>query len=127
MDRADKNEVFRKISEALLVDYSSVYYVNAVTNEYYWYSTDPKFHSLRLAQSGDDFFENLKRDCKKVIYEEDQYIFLNDMKKENLLGAMAKGSMQSVEYRLLIDGIPTWHALKLRVWLPSMTLSIMSI
>ena len=113
MDRADKNEVFRKISEALLVDYSSVYYVNAVTNEYYWYSTDPKFHSLRLAQSGDDFFENLKRDCKKVIYEEDQYIFLNDMKKENLLGAMAKGSMQSVEYRLLIDGIPTWHALKL--------------
>ena len=113
MDRADKNEVFRKISEALLVDYSSVYYVNAVTNEYYWYSTDPKFHSLSLEQSGDDFFKNLIRDCKKVIYEEDQHIFLEDIQKENLLGAMAKGSMQSIEYRLLIDGVPVWHALKL--------------
>ena len=113
MDRADKNEVFRKISEALLVDYSSVYYVNAVTNEYYWYSTDPKFHSLSLEQSGDDFFKNLIRDCKKVIYEEDQHIFLEDIQKENLLSAMAKGSMQSIEYRLLINGVPTWHALKL--------------
>ena len=28
--------VLNRISEALLMDYTSVYYVNAVTNEYYW-------------------------------------------------------------------------------------------
>ena len=34
MDMQDA--IFKKIAEALLVDYTSVYYVNAVTNEYYW-------------------------------------------------------------------------------------------
>ena len=52
-----ENEIFKKISEALLSDYSSVYYVNAVTNEYYWYSVNPEFHSLSLEKGGDDFFK----------------------------------------------------------------------
>ena len=77
------DSVFKKIAEALLVDYSSVYYVNAVTNEYYWYSVNPEFHSLSIEQGGEDFFESLKRDCVKVIYEEDQHIFLADIQKEN--------------------------------------------
>ena len=108
-----QDEIFKKIAESLLVDYSSVYYVNALTNEYYWYSLNPEFHSLRLEQGGDDFFENLKRDCKKVIYEEDQHIFLDDIQKENLLCAMKKGSMQNIEYRLMINGEPVWHSLRL--------------
>ena len=108
-----QDDVFKKIAESLLVDYSSVYYVNAVTNAYYWYSLNPEFHSLSLEQSGEDFFENLKRDCKTVVYEEDQRIFLDGFKKETLLSAMDKGSMQSIEYRLMINGVPTWHALKM--------------
>ena len=105
--------VFKKIAEALLVDYSSVYYVNAVTNEYYWYSVNPEFHSLSLEQGGDDFFKNIIRDCKKVIYEEDQHIFIEDIQKENLLNDMKKGSMQSIEYRLMINGKPVWHSLRM--------------
>ena len=110
---SDTDTVFKKISEALLVDYSSVYYVNAVTNEYYWYSVNPEFHSLSLEQGGDDFFKNIIRDCKKVIYEEDQHIFIEDIQKEKLLNDMKKGSMQSIEYRLMINGVPTWHSLRM--------------
>ena len=72
-----QDDIFKKIAESLLVDYSSVYYVNAVTNEYCWYSVNPALHSLSLEQGGDDFFKNIIRDCKKVIYEEDQHIFIN--------------------------------------------------
>ncbi|MBQ7274164.1 MAG: EAL domain-containing protein [Clostridiales bacterium] len=108
-----QDTVFKKIAEALLVDYSSVYYVNAVTNEYYWYSVNPEYHSLSLEQGGDDFFRNIIRDCKKVIYEEDQHIFIEDIQKDNLLAAMKKGSMQSIEYRLLINGEPVWHSLRM--------------
>ena len=108
-----QDTVFKKIAEALLVDYSSVYYVNAVTNEYFWYSVNPEYHSLSLEQGGDDFFRNLIRDCKKVIYEEDQHIFIEDIQKDNLLAAMKKGSMQSIEYRLLINGEPVWHSLRM--------------
>ena len=110
---AQNDTVFQKIAEALLVDYSSVYYVNAVTNEYYWYSVNPEFHSLKLEQGGDDFFKNIIRDCKKVIYEEDQHIFIEDIQKESLLNAMSKGSMQNIEYRLMIDGVPVWHSLRM--------------
>ena len=108
-----QDDIFKKIAESLLVDYSSVYYVNAVTNEYYWYSVNPAFHSLSLEQGGDDFFKNIIRDCKKVIFEEDQHIFIEDIQKDNLLAAMKKGSMQSIEYRLMIDGVPTWHSLRM--------------
>ena len=108
-----QDEIFRKIAESLLVDYSSVYYVNAVTNEYFWYSVNPEFHSLSLEQGGDDFFKNIIRDCKAVVYEEDQHIFIDDIQKDKLLSAMKKGSMQSIEYRLMINGVPTWHALRL--------------
>lgn len=110
---AEQDRVFFKIAEALLVDYSSVYYVNAVTNEYFWYSVNPEFHSLSLEQGGDDFFKNIKRDCKLVIYEEDQHIFLEDIQKDKLLSDMKKGSMQKIEYRLIINGVPTWHSLRL--------------
>ena len=108
-----QDDIFKKISEALLVDYSSVYYVNAVTNEYFWYSVNPEFHSLSLEQGGDDFFKNIIRDCKSVVYEEDQHIFCEDIQKENLLAAMKKGGMQSIEYRLMLGGEPVWHSLRM--------------
>lgn len=105
--------IFNKIAEALLIDYSSVYYVDAVTNEYKWYSIDPKFHSLQIEQDGKDFFANMARDAEQVVYEEDKHIFQKDICKEKLLSEMKKGSMQSVEYRLMIDGKPVYHTLRL--------------
>ncbi len=108
-----QDDIFKKIAESLLVDYSSVYYVNVVTHEYCWYSVNPEFHSLSLEQGGDDFFKNIRRDCKKVIYEEDQHLFLEGFKKEKLLATTEDGSMQSIEYRLMLDGVPTWHALRM--------------
>lgn len=107
------DDILKKISEALLVDYSSVYYVNAVTNEYYWYSVNPEFHSLKLEPGGDDFFVNLERDCRLAIFEEDQHIFLEDLQKEKLLGDMKKGSMHNIDYRLMLNGVPVWHSLRM--------------
>ncbi|MBR0368499.1 MAG: hypothetical protein IJH86_08950 [Clostridia bacterium] len=108
-----QEKIFRKIAQALLVDYTSVYYVNAATNEYFWYSVDPRFHALNLEQGGDDFFRDIVRDCKKVVYPGDQHIFIDDIQKDRLLAEMKKGTMQRIEYRLMIDGAPVWHALRL--------------
>jgi len=109
----DKNDIIKIIAEALLIDYSSVYYVNAVTNEYQWYSCDPEFHSLHIEQGGKDFFKNLVRDAEKVVYEEDKHIFTQDMQKEKLISQMKKGTMQNIQYRLMIDGVPVYHTLRL--------------
>lgn len=107
------NPIFTKIAEALLVEYTSVYYINAKTNEYEWYSTDAEFQSLHIEQGGKDFFKNLKRDADKVIYEEDKHIFMQDIQKEKLLSLVSKGAKRRIEYRLMIDGKPVYHALSL--------------
>ena len=109
----NNDSIFGKIAEALLVDYTSVYYVNAVTNEYHWYSCDQKYHSLHLEQGGKDFFTDLVRDADRVIHEDDKHLFIQDMQKENLLRQMKKGTMQSIEYRLMIDGKPVYHTVRL--------------
>ena len=107
------DNIFNKIAEALLIDYTSIYYVNAITNEYQWYSTNSEYHSLHLEPSGKDFFSDLVRDVKQFVYEEDQQFFIENMTKEKLLSQTKKGTMQSIEYRLMIDGEPVYHTLRL--------------
>ena len=63
--------ILGKIAEAFLGTFSSIYYVNADTNEYQWYSVNPEFNSLDLAQSGKDFFVNMARDARQVIHPDD--------------------------------------------------------
>ena|GEM_PF-90548 len=106
--------VFLKIAEALLVEYTSVYYVNAKTNEYQWYSADEEFRSLHIEKGGKDFFKSLIRDADKVVFEEDKHIFLEDIQKDYLLSMLDKdGAKRRIEYRLVIDGKPVYHALSL--------------
>lgn len=110
---AENHTTFNKVAEALLMDYSSIYYVNIRTNEYHWYSFDPEFHALSIEQQGEDFFVNMARDAHKVVYEEDRHIFTEDMTKETMLEQLKDESMHSFEYRLEINGKPVWHALRL--------------
>lgn len=81
---------FNKIAEALLADYTCVYYVNAVTNEYRWYTTDHEYSSLHISASGKNFFLDLIRDAEKVVHEDDKHIFTKDMHKEDLLDRIKK-------------------------------------
>ncbi len=112
-----QDKIFDRIAEALLLDYSSVYYVNAISNEYCWYLVNPELHSLSLERTGDDFFTEIVLECSKMIYEEDQHTFIENLQKEKLLAAMKKGSMQNTEFRVMINQVPTWHALRLiRGW-----------
>ena len=109
MENTDRNEtVLRKISEAFLGSFSSIYYVDAETNEYQWYSVSDDFRSLRIEQSGDDFFANMARDARKVICPEDQHLFTEDLDREALLNAEGKEFI----YRLMIDGRPTYHSMR---------------
>lgn len=110
---ADKELIFDRIANALLCDYTSVYYVNAVTNEYMWYSIDQNSFSLSAQQEGQDFFENVARDAAHSVYPDDIHAFLQKMQKDKLISEMKNGMMKSITYRLLIDGKPVYHELKL--------------
>ena len=109
----DKHQIIEKIAAALLIDYSSVYYINAITNQYQWFSVDSKTHSLKSEEDGDDFFETIRNDAQKHVHEEDRHLFLEGMKKEKLLSDIKRGEMHSIEYRLMIDGKPVYHTIRL--------------
>ncbi len=103
------NDMFNRIAEALLTDYSSVYYVNARTNEYRRYSAASNDSA---EYEGSDFFEDMKRDAQKLIYEEDRHIFTEQMQKESLLNMMKEDNTQRFEYRLMVGDEPVWHAVR---------------
>lgn len=105
--------IFNRISEALLCDYSSVYYIDTRTNEYLTYSLDPKFRSLKLGAGGKDFFKDAVTDAEKVLYEEDKQFFLESISKERLLKEIKNGTMHKIVYRLMMDGKPVYHSLRL--------------
>ena len=109
----DHDKIFTIIAKALLVEYSSVYFINAATNEYLWFINDPAYQSLKLEHSGTDFFQSMIRDARKVVYAEDQHIFTEDIQREDMLANLKDNTMQKIEYRLMIDGKPVYHALHL--------------
>ena len=104
--------IVSKIAEALFVDYSNVFYVNAVTNEYIGYAVDADHHILVEDKSGDDFFADLITDSENLVYEDDRHIFVADIQKENLFKKVLNGEMKSIDYRLMIDGKPVWYRLR---------------
>lgn len=108
----NNDQIFNKIARALLVDYSGVYYVNAVTGGYQLYSADPEYHKLRIAHEGDDFFASMKTDAEKVVYEKDKHIFTQDLTKDKMISEIKRGCMQNVTYRLMIDKKPVYHMMR---------------
>ncbi len=106
-------EKLNKIANALLFDYVDVYYINAVTNEYEWFSIQKDTGTLKHERDGKDFFEDVIRDADKVIHEDDKHIFFNDIQKKNLLENLQKGEMKSIVYRHVKDGKNVWHSLRL--------------
>ncbi|MBQ3842370.1 MAG: GGDEF domain-containing protein [Ruminiclostridium sp.] len=106
-------DTFKKIAEALLTDYSIVYYVDAVTGEYRRYSVDPRVNSMRLGLEGADFFGDMIRFADNVVYEEDREAFKNKQNKEAVLHAVSMNVLPRFEYRVMIDGKPVWHTARI--------------
>ena len=50
------NSIISRVAMTLLIDYSSLYYIDLKTNHYECYSTNQGYQKLELQSSGDDFF-----------------------------------------------------------------------
>lgn len=105
--------IFNKIAEALLTDYTIVYYINTATGEYVCYSMKPEFRSLRIEEGGHDFFSDISQIAQNVVYPEDQTAFLMEMQKDRLLDAAANEQIQGAVFRLMVGGKPVYHRLRL--------------
>ena len=107
------NSAITRVANALLIDYTSVYYIDLNTNHYECYSTNTGYQKLELQISGEDFFADCIRDIRNVVYEEDWDMLSNALTREALLQQFRERDEVSIVYRLLIDGQPVYHSMRI--------------
>ncbi len=101
------------IAKAFLSEYTNMYYVNVVTDEYQMYSADEDAFDIKIEPSGSNFFDKVEHDVNLIVYEEDRDIVIKKMDKERLLTEIEEETMEDFVYRLLIRGKPVYHALRI--------------
>ena len=103
---------FLKLALALANDYDSIYVIDPDNDSYIEYSTADEKKEMAVRSAGDDFFEELRYNCREQVYPEDQEDFLRAFKKEAVVDALKNGKSFSLNYRLVIDGKPLYYFLK---------------
>ena len=100
------DSIIGSVATALLIDYSSVYYIDLKTGYYECYSTNQGYRGLRLQSSGEDFIADAQRDITAVIYEDDREMVSAALTRDALLRQFQDKDAVSIVYRLMIDGAP---------------------
>ncbi|MBQ8927407.1 MAG: GGDEF domain-containing protein [Oscillospiraceae bacterium] len=103
---------FAKLAQALADDYESIYVINTANDHYVEYSAQGEAKQLVRRSSGEDFYADSIRNCRKLVYAEDQEEFLQVFSKENVLAALENSGSFSLNYRLIVDGRPQYYFLK---------------
>ena len=103
---------FTGLAKALSRDIESVYYVDVSTGGYLSYSSDGAYSLLEMDNSGTDFFSDCQRDIQKVVYSEDWEKVANALDRKTLLAALESRKSFSMDYRLMIEGKPTYYRMK---------------
>ncbi|MBQ9155433.1 MAG: diguanylate cyclase [Eubacterium sp.] len=107
------NSIIARVAMALLIDYSSVYYVDLKTNNYHCYTTNQGYKNLKIQESGEDFFSASQRDIREVVHPDDWDKVSEILTKEKLFQKLHNDDAVSVVYRLMIDGKPIYHTMRI--------------
>ncbi|MBQ9196379.1 MAG: diguanylate cyclase [Clostridia bacterium] len=107
------NTTIARVAMALLIDYTSVYYIDLKTNSYEGYTTNQGYKKLELQSSGADFFADCQRDIRAVVYDDDWEMLSAALTREALLQKFRDNESVSIVYRLLIDGRPVYHTMRI--------------
>lgn len=103
---------FASLALALANDYDRLFVIDADDDSYVEYAAAGDDKQLVVANSGDSFFEDVKRDCREQVVADDQEYFLEAFKKSNMLDALADGRSFSLRYRLSFPEGPKYFFLK---------------
>ena len=106
------SSVFENIVSALSEDYFNVFYIDLDTDDYIEYGSRTEAGFLSAENHGTNFFEESKANARSLIYEEDRGRFLEAMEKEKLQEEIRKNGTFITQYRLLINGVPTYVNMK---------------
>ena len=107
-----ENLTYARIAQELSKDYIFLYYVDVNSGKYVEYSAENGALSIEIAAEGDSFFEESLKNAKEIIYKDDYEEFSKAFRKENILATIDKNKRFIINYRLIMDGVPTYVYLK---------------
>ena len=105
-----QDAILQNIAQALLVDYSGIFFVNACTGAFRFLSDHPVLGCLPLRKSGNDFFTDFIADTGRFVYEPDREAFIASFRKETLLPRILENTMQPVNFRLKAEEKPLYFS-----------------
>ena len=96
--------IYSEIAGSLASMFEVIYHVDINTGHYTEYYSSSAFAELGIESGGDDdFFNRVKTDIRKYIYEEDREMLVNELSRDNLLSHLQVDEMYSVVYRQNYD------------------------
>ena len=107
-----EEQTFNHRLQALSMDMLCFYIVNPETQEYTEFNATLDYEELGFAKHGQNFFEQSMINSEEAIYSEDHDMFRALFTKENVLKEIRENGVFRFEYRLNIDGSPTYVSLK---------------
>ena len=107
-----KNVSFSEMALALANDYESIYVIDSKDDSYVEYSAEGADKELVVRSSGDSFYESTVRNCRELVWPEDQGTFLRAFRKEQVEEALKNGKSFDLRYRLNINNEPKYYYLK---------------
>ena len=113
MDNKKRSLTFASLALALANDYSSLYVIESEDDSYVEYTTSGTEKELVQVSSGENFFEDVPRNCRELVWKDDQDYFLSAFQKEDMINALENGRSFSLTYRLNIEGSPRYYFLKI--------------
>ena len=106
------SEIFQSIIDSLADDYFNLFYVDLETDDYIEYGSRTGVGHRFEEHRGTDFFKSSQRIAPEFIYEADQRAFVLALDKDRMLGEIRSHGTFIMQYRLMIDGTPTFVNLK---------------
>ena len=93
-------------------DFQAIYDVDYETGRYEIYSYDNNYADsvLKDNENGNNFYADTLKDVRRVVHPDDQQLIIDTFSNKEYIGkTLAAQGRFSIDYRLLIEGIPTWH------------------
>ena len=111
-DAIATSAIYESVVDALIENYFDLYYVDVETGDYIEYGSWMEEGQRATERRGTDFFAESRKNADRFIHEEDRERFIEALDKQKLLAEINKRGVLIFNYRLLIDGVPTYVRMK---------------
>ena len=104
LDAEAKGRIYGEIAKSLANQYEVIYYIDVKTGKYSEYSSSDDYAEFGLHRGGENFFERLKIDIKRILHPDDQMRILRALEKDELLNKIRNEGSLSMIYRHILNG-----------------------